>query len=75
MRVSEELHSEYTVAYSTWIKQIEAVHNFLFDESVLRPDKIKGLLNREANAKEKYDLARLRLLGLDPDSVQQTTEY
>ena len=74
MRVSEEVHSQYMAAYSTWIKQIEAVHNFLFEETVLYPDKIKGLLNREANAKQKYDLARLRLLGLDPDSAQQTTE-
>jgi len=74
MRVSEELHSQYMAAYSTWIKQIEAVHNFFFEESVLHPDKVKGLLNREANAKEKYDLARLRLLGLDLGSAQQTTE-
>jgi hypothetical protein len=74
MRVSEELRSQYMAAYSTWIRQIEAVHNFFFDESVLRPDKVKGLLNREANAKEKYDLARLKLLGLDSDSTKHTTE-
>ena len=26
---------------------------------------MKGLLNREARAKERYDEARLRLLGID----------
>ena len=28
------------------------------------PPKLKGLLNREARAKEQYDAARLALLGL-----------
>jgi|TARA_B110000263_G_C15225254_1_gene471929 hypothetical protein len=74
MRVSEDLHSEYMTAYSAWLERIEAVHKFFFEESTLRPDKVKGLLNREANAKSKYDLARLRLLGLDSNDAQQTTE-
>jgi|TARA_B110000263_G_C15179250_1_gene450754 hypothetical protein len=74
MRVSKDLHSEYMTAYFAWIERIEAVHKFFFEESTLRPDKVKGLLNREANAKGKYDLARLRLLGLDSDTAQQTIE-
>lgn len=74
MRVSKDLHSEYMTAYFAWIERIEAVHKFFFEESTLRPDKVKGLLNREANAKGKYDLARLRLLGLDSDTSQQTIE-
>ena len=74
MRVSEDLHTQYMAAYSAWLEQIVAVHNFFFEESALRPDKVKGLLNREANAKNKYDLARLRLLGLDSDASEQMTE-
>jgi len=75
MRVSEDLHTQYMTAYSAWLEQITAVHNFFFEESALRPDKVKGLLNREANAKDKYDLARLKLLGLDSDSPDPSTDY
>jgi hypothetical protein len=31
------------------------------------PPRLKGLLNREARAKARYDEARLRLLGLAPE--------
>jgi hypothetical protein len=30
---------------------------------------MKGLLNREARAKRRYDQARLRLLGIDDDGI------
>ncbi len=61
----EETSREYTEAWEAWKKQIEHVHRVFLEGEVLRPDAIKGLLNREARAKEKYDAARLRLLGLD----------
>jgi len=35
-----------------------------FDGERMEPPKLKGLLNREARAKERYDAARRRLLGL-----------
>ncbi len=31
----------------------------------MEPPKLKGLLGREARAKERYDAARLALLGLE----------
>ena len=40
-----------------------------FPRAIIEPDAIKGLLNREARAKEKYDVARLRLLGLETSDV------
>jgi hypothetical protein len=55
----------YREAWEAWQKQIEHVHRVFLEGEVLRPDAIKGLLNREARAKEKYDAARLRLLGLE----------
>lgn len=55
----------YRAAWDAWVKQIEHVHRVFLDGEPTRPDQIKGLLNREARAKEKYDAARLRLLGLD----------
>ena len=38
----------------------------LLDGERLHPTQVKGLLNREARAKERYDEARRRLLGI-PD--------
>jgi hypothetical protein len=55
---------EYREAYADWNKQLEGVHRVLIDGERLEPPKLKGLLNREARAKERYDAARRRLLGL-----------
>lgn len=55
----------YREAWAAWLKQVEHVHRVFLEGESIRPDQIKGLLNREARAKEKYDAARLRLLGLD----------
>ncbi len=57
--------ANYRDAYDAWQKQIAGVHRAFLDGEKLRPDAIKGLLNREARAKEKYDAARLKLLGID----------
>ena len=55
---------EYRQAYKDWTEQLEAVHRLLLDGERLEPPKLKGLLNREARAKERYDMARRRLLGI-----------
>lgn len=55
----------YREAWEAWLKQVEHVHRVFLEGETIRPDQIKGLLGREARAKEKYDMARLRLLGLD----------
>lgn len=55
----------YREAWDAWLKQVEHVHRVFLEGESIRPDQLKGLLNREARAKEKYDAARLRLLGLD----------
>jgi len=55
---------EYRQAYKDWTEQLEAVHRLLLEGERLEPPKLKGLLNREARAKERYDAARRRLLGL-----------
>jgi hypothetical protein len=55
---------EYREAYADWNKQLEGVHRVLLEGERLEPPKLKGLLNREARAKERYDAARRRLLGL-----------
>ncbi len=55
----------YREAWEAWNKQLAQLHHVFLDGERPRPDQLKGLLNREARAKEKYDEARLRLLGLD----------
>ena len=54
----------YREAYKAWRKQLDQVHAFMLDGEPLHPTKIKGLLNREASAKERYDEARRALLGI-----------
>lgn len=61
----EATAKDYRAAWDAWLKQVEHVHRVFLDGEAIRPDQVKGLLNREARAKEKYDAARLRLLGLD----------
>ncbi len=63
--VDEIVATEYRAAWAAWQKQIEHVHRVFLEDERLRPDQIKGLLNRESRAKEKYEEARLRLLGIE----------
>lgn len=63
--VDESAREAYREAWAGWMKQLERVHGVLLEGERLTPDRLKGLLNREARAKAAYDAARLRLLGLD----------
>lgn len=56
---------EYREAYEAWQGQLSGVHDLLLEGNRIPPEQIKGLLNREARAKERYDAARRRLLGID----------
>jgi len=61
----EDVKQEYAAAYAAWLEQLSGVHRVLLEGERLEPPKLKGLLNREARAKERYDKARRRLLGLE----------
>ncbi len=63
--VDDVTGAAYQKAWEAWMKQLERVHEVLLEGEPLTPDRLKGLLNREARAKQAYDEARLRLLGLD----------
>jgi len=70
MRVSEERRTAYLEAYEDWQMKLQALHEVFLDGSrTLEGDQMKGLLNREARAKEKYDAARLALLGIPTEDV------
>ena len=56
---------EYREALAYWQQQLEGLHEFLLEGERLGPEQIKGLLGREARAKERYDAARRRLLGIE----------
>jgi hypothetical protein len=67
MKVSEERRQAYLEAYEDWQKQLSALHEVFLDGTRTPVgDQFKGLLNREARAKERYDRARLVLLGITP---------
>ncbi|GMU39899.1 MAG: hypothetical protein AMXMBFR23_07650 [Chloroflexota bacterium] len=55
----------YREAYADWQRHLTGVHDLLLEGKRLPPEQIKGLLNREARAKERYDAARRHLLGIE----------
>ena len=64
---TEEQKQTYREALADWERKRDDVHRLLLEDQRMPPDRIKGLLNREARAKEKYDLERRRLLGIPDD--------
>ena len=64
MRVHPERQEEYRQAYQSWQEQLQVLHRVFLEDEAIDAPKLKGLLNREARAKERYDGARLALLGL-----------
>jgi len=60
----DDIKQEYQQAYESWEEQLTEMHRVLLAGERMDPPKLKGLLNREARAKERYDKARRKLLGL-----------
>ena len=69
MPADPERQQEYRRAYDAWQEQLATLHRVFLEGERLEPPKLKGLLNREARAKERYDAARLALLGISGDAV------
>ncbi len=65
---SDDVKRQYLDAYQAWMAQLQALHRVLLEGERLDPLRLKGLLNREARAKERYEQARRRLLGLSSAS-------
>lgn len=63
---SPEAKAEYREAHEAWQRQLERLHQVFLEGERLDPPRLKGLLNREARAKERYDAARETLLGISP---------
>ncbi len=65
MKVSDEKRDAYLAVYNDWQKKLAELHEVFLDGTRTPVgDQFKGLLNREARAKERYDAARLELLGI-----------
>lgn len=60
----DDTKSEYRKAYDVWMGRLTELHGVLLEGNRLDPVRLKGLLNREVRAKEKYDEARKKLLGI-----------
>jgi hypothetical protein len=59
--------ADYRAAYETWQRHLAALHAFFLDHERIDPLRLKGILVREARSKRKYDVARLRLLGIEEE--------
>ena len=55
---------EYRDAWGAWNKALDDLHAVFLEGQRRPPEQMKGLLNREARAKERYDEARKALLGI-----------
>ncbi len=64
VRVDPQRQAEYREAWEAWQRQLARLHEVFLDGEPLEPPKLKGLLNREARAKQRYDEAREALLGI-----------
>ena len=64
VRVDPERGREYREAWEAWQRQLGRLHEVFLEGEAIGPPQLKGLLNREARAKERYDAAREALLGL-----------
>ena len=62
--VAPEAKAEYQEAYDAWQRQLQRLHQVFLEGERLDPPRLKGLLNREARAKDRYDAARNALLGI-----------
>lgn len=67
---TDEEKQAYREAYEAWQRQLAALHEFLLEgkppgRGAELAAAVKGLLNRESRAKERYDEARRRLIGID----------
>ncbi len=63
----EDKVAEYKAAYETWQRHLAALHSFFLDKERIDPLRLKGILVREARSKRKYDVARLKLLGIEEE--------
>ena len=54
----------YHAAWEAWQKQLQTLHRVFLEGEPMGAPQLKGLLNREARAKARYDEARLKLLGI-----------
>ena len=66
--MNEDKVAAYKEAYETWQKHLAQLHEVLLEHKRLDPLRLKGVLNRESRSKRKYDVARLRLLGIEEES-------
>ena len=62
---TDEPREAYRAAWEDWQAQLQRLHALFLDGERLPPPEIQGLLNREPRAKERYDAARRRLLGIE----------
>ncbi len=68
VRVDPDRQTEYREAWDAWQRQLRRLHDVFLDGERMPPPQLKGLLNREARSKQRYDDARSALLGIGQSS-------
>ena len=63
----QSIVEDYEFAWVAWQKQLSRIHDVFLKGEKIPTDRLKGLLNSESRAKNAYDEARNRLLGILPD--------
>jgi len=63
----EGLTGAYREAYARWQRDLERLHAVLLDGQPLDPLRRVALLRSESHSHDRYEAARRRFLGLDPD--------
>lgn len=73
MPADEQAAQEYRAAYERWQRDLTRLHEVLLDGKPLDPLHRIALLRRESHSKDRYEMARARLLGLPQDEDESST--
>lgn len=69
MALDERTIAEYRAAWERWSEDLRRLHEVLLEGKPLDPLHRVALLRRESRSKERYEVARARLLGLPGDEA------
>jgi|GEM_PF-2244161 hypothetical protein len=70
----ETVVKQYESAWLAWQTQLSRLHDVFLKGEEISPDRLKGLLNREARTKHTYEIARRSLLGISADPIPPSTD-
>jgi hypothetical protein len=73
MPTDDQAAQEYRSAYERWQRDLTQLHEVLLDGKPLDPLHRIALLRRESHSKDRYEMARARLIGLPQEEDESST--